>query len=254
MNSDSMTFFEHLQEFRKTIIRCVVIILLAVVVLMIFNERFFSVLIYPFEKSTEMLKSSNIIKAESEPHLIAYGYEMPIMSFLKATIYCSLFLSLPLVILYLWLFVEKGLYKHEKKMVALFAFLSVSLFLCGVVSGFLFFLPFTLYFLVAYSFPGQIEMVYSFSSYLDFVILLTVVVGLIFQIPIIMGFLSRINLVTWSSMLKSWRYFLVSIFIIAAIITPPDVVSQTVLALPMIILYFLGIGLAYILRKKVQTP
>lgn len=244
-----MTFRQHLVELRNVCLKCIVIVMAAFLGIVAFSNETVDVLLMPYERFVELSAANKMLQIH-RPALIAGSFEAPVMTFLKAALYCAFFVSMPLVLLFLWQYFEKALYPHEKKKVALFGGMSVVLFLCGIAAGFFVFVPYALYFLAAFGFTERVEMIYSFSQYLDLMMLLTFVAGLIFQIPVVMAFFSSIGIVSWKWFLSCWRHFLVGILIVAAIITPPDAVSQVMLAIPMTVLYFLGVVLAYIFGEK----
>lgn len=246
-----MTFRQHLVELRNVCVKCIVIVMAAFLGIVAFSNEAVDILLMPYKRFAR-LAVADIGGAAQGPALIAGSFEAPVMAFLKAALYCAFLVSMPLLLLLLWQYFEKALYPHEKRKVALFGGLSVILFLFGIAAGFFVFVPYALYFLVSFGFTEHVQMVYSFSRYLDLMMLLTFVVGLIFQIPVLMAFFSSAGLVSWKWFLSYWRHFLVVFVVMAAIITPPDAVSQVMLAIPMAVLYFLGVVLAYIFGRKAR--
>ncbi|MBI4244464.1 MAG: twin-arginine translocase subunit TatC [Planctomycetes bacterium] len=251
MEEGRMTFASHLRELRTVLIQSALSIIVMFFVISYYRDFAFDILLYPHLTAVKMLNEQSSDLRIEKPELIAYSYEGPLITFLKTSIYGSLFFSLPVILFLFWNFLKKGLYPNERWKIMLFGTMSFFMFIAGVAAGFLIFLPYLLYFLTIYSFPDKIGATYSFSSYLDLVILLTIVVGIIFQIPIVMAFIANVGWMTWRSFVKYWRHYIVVIFILSAVLTPTtDVVSMLLLAVPMVLLYFLGIFLAFALGKK----
>jgi sec-independent protein translocase protein TatC len=161
--------------------------------------------------------------------------------------------ALPIVLYQVWAFVAPGLYNHEKKMVLPLVVSSTLLFLVGV--AFCYFFVFGKVFAFIQSFaPKSITAAPDIEAYLSFVLTMFIAFGAAFEVPVAVVVLARIGLVTIAQ-LKEWRgYFIVVAFIIAAVVTPPDVVSQLALAIPMCILYEVGIWSAQIFIRHTQRP
>jgi sec-independent protein translocase protein TatC len=162
-------------------------------------------------------------------------------------------LALPVVLYQAWAFIAPGLYSHEKKLVMPLVVSSTLLFLVGV--AFCYFFVFGQVFKFIQSFaPKSITAAPDIEAYLSFVISMFIAFGLAFEVPIVVIVLARMNVVTIEKLKDFRSYFIVLAFIIAAIVTPPDVVSQLALAIPMCILYEIGIWAAQIFIKHTQAP
>ena len=185
--------------------------------------------------------------------LIATNVISPFLVPLKITLLAAFMAALPVVLYQLWAFVAPGLYTHEKKLVMPLVISSTLLFFLGV--AFCYFFVFGQVFKFIQSFaPKSITAAPDIEAYLSFVLGMFVAFGAAFEVPVVVVVVARMGLVSIDK-LKGFRsYFIVLAFIIAAIITPPDVVSQLALAIPMCLLYEVGIWAAKLFIKKTQTP
>ena len=185
--------------------------------------------------------------------LIATNVISPFLVPLKITLMAAFMVALPVVLYQVWAFVAPGLYSHEKKLVLPLVVSSTLLFFTGV--AFCYFFVFGKVFTFIQSFaPKSITAAPDIEAYLSFVLTMFIAFGSSFEVPIVVVVLARIGLVSIEK-LKSFRaYFIVLAFIIAAVLTPPDIVSQLALAIPMVLLYEVGIWAAQIFIKHTQAP
>ena len=185
--------------------------------------------------------------------LIATNVISPFLVPLKITLLAAFMLALPVVLYQVWAFVAPGLYTHEKRLVMPLVISSTLLFFVGV--GFCYFFVFGQVFQFIQSFaPKSITAAPDIEAYLGFVLTMFIAFGAAFEVPVVVMVLARMVLVSIEK-LKAFRsYFIVLAFIVAAIITPPDVVSQLALAIPMCVLYEVGIWAAQIFIRKTQAP
>ena len=185
--------------------------------------------------------------------LIATSVISPFLVPLKITLMAAFLLALPVVLYQVWAFVAPGLYMHEKKLVLPLVISSTLLFFLGV--AFCYFFVFGKVFTFIQSFaPKSVSAMPDIEAYLSFVLTMFIAFGAAFEVPIVVVVLARIGLVSIEK-LKAFRaYFVVLAFIIAAILTPPDVVSQLALAIPMVLLYEVGIVAAQLFIKHTQAP
>jgi sec-independent protein translocase protein TatC len=185
--------------------------------------------------------------------LIATNVISPFVVPLKITLMAAFLLALPVVLYQAWAFVAPGLYTHEKKLVLPLVISSTVLFLLGV--SFCYFFVFGKVFAFIQSFaPKSITAAPDIEAYLSFVLTMFIAFGAAFEVPVVVVVLARMGLVSIEKLQEFRSYFVVLAFIIAAIITPPDVVSQLALAIPMCVLYELGIWAARIFIKHTQAP
>ncbi|MDH4392576.1 MAG: twin-arginine translocase subunit TatC [Aquabacterium sp.] len=185
--------------------------------------------------------------------LIATNVISPFIVPLKITLMAAFLIALPVVLYQLWAFVAPGLYNHEKKLVLPLVISSTLLFIAGV--AFCYFFVFGQVFSFIQSFaPKSITAAPDIEAYLSFVLSMFIAFGAAFEVPVAVVVLARMNIVTVAK-LKEWRgYFIVVAFVIAAVITPPDVVSQLSLAIPMCLLYEVGIWAAQIFIRHTKAP
>jgi sec-independent protein translocase protein TatC len=185
--------------------------------------------------------------------LIATSVISPFMVPLKILMMTAFLIALPVVLYQLWAFVAPGLYAHEKKLVMPLVVSSTVLFFTGV--AFCYFFVFGQVFQFIQSFaPKSITAAPDIEAYLDFVLSMFLAFGLTFEVPIAVVVLARMGVVSVDKLKEFRGYFVVLAFVVAAVVTPPDVVSQLALAIPMCILYELGIWAAQIFIKHTQAP
>lgn len=185
--------------------------------------------------------------------LIATNVISPFVVPLKITLMAAFLLALPVVLYQAWAFVAPGLYAHEKKLVLPLVISSTVLFLLGV--SFCYFFVFGKVFAFIQSFaPKSITAAPDIEAYLSFVLTMFIAFGAAFEVPVVVVVLARMGLVSIEELQEFRSYFVVLAFIIAAVITPPDVVSQLALAIPMCVLYEVGIWAARIFIKHTKAP
>jgi sec-independent protein translocase protein TatC len=169
---------------------------------------------------------------------------------MKVAFFAGIFLASPVILWQLWLFIAPGLYKRERHYAAPFIVLASLFFIAGGYFGYRILLPGTCAFFLETG--KQFKQMIKADEFFSFASTMILASGLVFETPILIFFLARLGIVTPAFLLQKFKYAVVLAFIIAAIVTPtPDMVMQTALALPMIALYALGIGIAYVFGKKV---
>jgi sec-independent protein translocase protein TatC len=201
----------------------------------------------------DLLAAPMIAHLPANATLIATNVISPFVVPLKITLMAAFLLALPVVLYQVWAFVAPGLYSHEKKLVLPLVISSTLLFMLGV--GFCYFFVFGQVFAFIQGFaPKSITAAPDIEAYLSFVLTMFFAFGAAFEVPIVVVVLARMNIVSIEK-LKAFRgYFVVLAFIVAAVITPPDIVSQLALAIPMCLLYEVGIWAARIFIKHTQAP
>jgi sec-independent protein translocase protein TatC len=170
--------------------------------------------------------------------------------YIKISVFVGIILSLPVIFYQLWKFIAPGLYKKERRYVPMIVFFSTFFFLTGAFFCYFLIIPFGLNFLLGFT-TDQLEPTIQISEYLKFVTLLIMVFGIIFELPLLSYFLTKMELITPEFLRAKRRYGIVAIFIVAAILTPPDVITQLFLAGPLIILYEVSIWVSklVVMRK-----
>lgn len=176
------------------------------------------------------------------------------LTYIKLAVVAALFVAAPLIVWELWKFVSRALYPHERKWVRLFGPLSYGAFLTGFLFGYLLLIPIGLRFLASYA-PADVAVAqYSIQGYMSLLITLSLVCGVIFELPLFMTFLALIGLVSAQNFRDYRRYCILLAFIVAGILTPPDPVTQSLLAIPLLGLYELGIFLAALVGRREEAP
>jgi sec-independent protein translocase protein TatC len=232
-------FVAHLVELRDRLIKAMMAV--GVVALVLF--------IYPGPGALyDILAAPLVAHLPAGARLIATSVISPFMVPLKILMMTAFLIALPVVLYQAWAFVAPGLYSHEKKLVLPLVISSTLLFFIGV--AFCYFFVFGRVFAFIQSFaPKSITAAPDIEAYLSFVLTMFVAFGLAFEVPIVVVVLVRMGFVTIEKLKEFRPYFIVLAFVIAAVITPPDVVSQLSLALPMCLLFEAGIWAAQLFRK-----
>ena len=237
-------FVSHLVELRDRLIRAVIAIAIA----------FAALAIWPGPSGLyDLLAAPLVAHLPKGATLIATNVISPILVPLKITLMGAFMLALPVVLYQVWAFVAPGLYSHEKKLVLPLVVSSTLLFVLGVAFCYFLVIPGMSKFIQAFA-PASITAAPDIEQYFGFVLTLFLVFGIAFEVPIAVIVLARMGIVTIAQ-LKAWRgYFIVGAFVIAAGVTPPDVISQLALAIPMCILYEIGIIAAQMVIKHTKAP
>jgi sec-independent protein translocase protein TatC len=237
-------FVSHLVELRDRLIRAVIAIGIAFAVLAF----------WPGPSGLyDLLAAPLVAHLPKGATLIATNVISPILVPLKITLMAAFMVALPVVLYQVWAFVAPGLYSHEKKLVLPLVVSSTVLFVAGVAFCYFLVIPGMSKFIQAFA-PTSITAAPDIEQYFGFVLTLFLVFGIAFEVPIAVIVLARIGIVSIAQ-LKSFRgYFVVASFIIAAVVTPPDVISQLALAIPMCILYEVGIIAAQFFIKTTKAP
>lgn len=236
----SMGLLDHLNEMRRRLVWGVVYVAIGFAVCWAFVDILFDVIMHPL---LAVLPAGTHAQYTTLPEAFFTRMEIAFVG--------GVFLASPGLFYQVWAFVAPGLYDEEKRYIVPVAALSALFFICGGLFCYYIVFPFAFNFFISYSTP-EIVMTPKISDYLSFVLKLTIAFGLIFEMPIFTLFLSRFGIVTAKLMRRGRRYAIVVIFILAAILTPPDVISQLLMACPMLLLYELSIGVAWVFGRKPQ--
>jgi sec-independent protein translocase protein TatC len=238
------TFISHLVELRDRILRSLLAVALAFLVL------FFA---WPGASVIYDALAMPLMRALPEgTKMIATGVVAPFLVPVKVTALVALIVALPYVLWQAWAFIAPGLYQHEKRIALPLVFVSTVLFLAGI--AFCYFFVFGRVFAFINEFaPKSITPAPDIENYLNFVLTMFVAFGITFEIPIIVMVMVRTGIIGVAKLKEIRPYVIVGNFIVAAILTPPDVVSQFMLAIPMCVLYELGILFAGIMAKTGKT-
>jgi sec-independent protein translocase protein TatC len=228
------TFISHLVELRDRLIRALLAVAAVFIVIFIWPG---SAPIYDF------LAAPLVAHLPEGTKMIATGVITPFMVPLKVTMMVAFILALPFVLYQAWAFVAPGLYAHEKKLVLPLVVTSTLLFVLGVAFCYYFVFGQVFKFIASFA-PKSITPAPDIEQYLSFVLTMFLAFGLTFEVPVALIVLVRFGVVDVQKLKEFRPYFIVGAFVVAAIVTPPDVVSQLALAIPMCLLYELGIFLA----------
>jgi sec-independent protein translocase protein TatC len=241
-----MSFFQHLAELRKRLIRSAAAIMLGAIVGFYIARRVMEFVARPMYKA---LRDAGLL--DKLYYTSPAGYLNMVITL---GIYLGIVMALPYVLYQVWLFIAPGLYKHERSAVVGFVTCSFLLFLAGVAFAYYLMLPRLLSFLVTFQGPhSTFSPLISINEYFDLLLMVLLGVGVIFEMPILIFFLAFFGIVTPKFLLKNFRYAIVIITIIAAIIAPtPDATTMLVFMAPMILLYMLGIGVAWLVVRRRQ--
>jgi len=245
----TMTFLEHLEELRSRLIKSMLAALVGVVLAWLFRESLLDWLTRPF------------VTAWNGAHLksgVSLHFPAPaslFFAYLKLSVIGGTVAALPVILYQLWSFVAPGLYSREKRFAVPFVATSTLLFATGGYFGWR--LAFPLAFRYLLGFSGRVGSsaltvtpTVMIDDYLDFVARMLLAFGAIFELPVLAFFLSLAGVVTHRHLIKFARYFVVVAFVIAAILTPPDVVSQLLLAGPLCLLYAVSVGVAWLVGRR----
>lgn len=177
-------------------------------------------------------------------------------TYMKVAMIMGLFIAMPIILWNVWAFVAPGLHKHERKYAAPFIIIGSLLFIGGGAFAMLVVVPFAISFLVSFGQDQGLKPMITISSYIDFILKFTLAFGLVFEMPVVITLLSMLGIVTPQFLSKNRKYAILINFVIAAILTPtPDIVNQSLMAGPLIILYEVGIICARVVaRKKARPP
>lgn len=261
-NINEMSFLDHLEDLRWHLIRATLAIMLVATVAFIFSRTIFRDIIFaPLEMNFPtyrlLCKSANFINVETS----FCGEKLPMIiqnrtmaGQFSADIWTSIFagfvIAFPYVIYQFWKFISPGLHDNERKYSRGFIVVSSLLFLLGVLFGYYIVTPLSINFLANYNISEIVENQIDISSYISLVRSSSLASGLVFELPIIIYFLTKIGLVTPQFLRKYRKYALVLVLILSAIITPPDIASQVIVAIPILILYQVSIYISALVVRN----
>ncbi|MBF0111920.1 MAG: twin-arginine translocase subunit TatC [Desulfamplus sp.] len=235
---DKLPFTEHLSELRDRLIRCTVAIIAGFLVAYIFKEKLFDILNAPLVKAMG-----------GNTKMIFTGLPEAFFTYMKLALLAGVVLATPVLFYEFWMFISPGLYRTEKKFLVPAVFLSVIFFAIGSTFGYFIVFPYAFQFFLGFS-SETIQAMPSMKEYLSFSSKMLLAFGFSFELPLILTLMARMGLVSVDFLKKNRKYAILIIFIVAAVITPPDVVSQIMMAIPLMILYELSIIGAKFFSKK----
>ncbi len=239
---EKLPLTEHLTELRDRLIRCFIAVFVGFVIAYIFKERLFAILTRPLIR----------VMQEGET-LIFTGIPEAFFTYLKVSLLAGLLLAAPVIIYQFWMFVAPGLYKKERRMMIPIVFVSAFFFIGGALFGYFIVFPFGFKFLLSFA-TENIQALPSMREYLSFSSKLLLAFGVAFELPIVITFLARLGLVSVPFLKKHRKYALLIFFAGSALLTPPDVVTQIMLSLPLMVLYEISIIGARVFGKQRDIP
>src|SRR3977135_3541439 len=215
------TLISHLLELRDRLIRAMIAVALVFLPCMYYSNQIFSFVATPLEN-----------KLPKNSQLIATTVMAPFTTPFKLSLFVAVFLAMPFIIYQLWAFVAPGLYRHEKRFAVPLLISSILLFYVGIVFAYFFVFPVMFQFFASTT-PHGVAMMTDISSYLDFVLTMFLAFGAAFEVPLAVGPLVMNGVVRLEKLRESRGYVLIGIFVLAAFLTPPDAISQCIMAIPM---------------------
>jgi sec-independent protein translocase protein TatC len=233
------TFISHLVELRDRIIRAGLAVIVVFIGLVYWAPDIFRLLARPLMQN--LPKDGKMIVTD-----VTGSFFVP----MKVTMLVAFVIALPVVLYQIWAFVAPGLYQHEKKLVGPLVASSYTLFLCGMAFAYFVVFPTIFRVMAHYNAPLGAEMTTDIDNYLSFVLTMFIAFGVTFEVPIVVVLLVRMNVVTLKKLKEIRPYVIVGAFVISAVVTPPDVFSQLILAIPLIVLYEAGIIAARLIVGK----
>ena len=237
----AMGFLDHLEELRRRLVYSIAAVAVGFFACWWKVERIYEIMQRPI---MEALKNNGMAE-----RLVYLNPTEPFNLYLKIAALAGLFLTSPFVLYQVWMFISPGLYRNEKRYVVPFMVSTITLFMSGGYFGYRIVYPRALGFLI--HFGRQFQPMITIGEYTSLFLSIVLGMGLIFELPILVFFLSLMGIVSPGFMWKNFRYSILIIFVVAAIVTPtPDIVNMCVFAAPMIVLYALSIGIAYLVHPK----
>ena len=239
--SGEQSFLSHLIELRERLLKAVAAVLLILIPLVWYANKLYGLLALPLIKHLPQGGT-----------MIATEVASPFLTPIKLAFFVALIIAMPFVLYQLWAFVAPGLYRHEKRLALPILLSAMVLFYAGCAFAYFLVLPAVFAFLTGVA-PAGVAVMPDIGRYLDFVLVLFLAFGLCFELPVVLIILVTLGVVTPAQLQKSRAYAIVGAFIVAAILTPPDVLSQMMLAIPMIALYEVGIFAARFISRRPEA-
>lgn len=242
-DDDKIPFSDHLEELRKRLITCFIAVIIGFFIAYVFKEKLFDILTQPL---ISVMKTGN--------KMIFTGLPEAFFTYLKVAFVAGIGLATPVIVYQFWMFVAPGLYERERRLVIPVVLLSTAFFVGGALFGYFYVFPFGFVYLMSFA-SETIQPMPSMREYFGFASTMLLAFGVVFELPIVLTFMARFGLVTADYLRKNRKYAILLIFIAAAILTPgPDVVSQLLMAGPLMVLYEISIFGAKIFGRKKSEP
>jgi sec-independent protein translocase protein TatC len=249
----TMSFWEHLEELRSRVVRMALSFAVGAGVAWYFREKLLGWLTQPFVEAW----AHTSVGGKASLHFPAPADLF--VAYLKLAVLGGVVMALPVMLYQVWAFVAPGLYKRERRYAVPFVVSSVALFAAGGYFGWRIAFPATFQYLLSFSGPVgnsgfEVTPTVMIGDYIEFCTQMLLAFGVTFELPVLVFFLAIIGIIDHTHLIKFFRYFVVVAFVIAAIITPPDVTSQFLLAVPLLLLYGISIGIAFVVSRLRGKP
>jgi sec-independent protein translocase protein TatC len=242
-------FVSHLTELRKRLIQSFVFLIVFFIGCYFFAEHLYGFLVEPY---------SNAVKDDGkERRLIFTALQETFLTYLKVSFFAAFFVTCPFILMQIWKFIAPGLYKHEKIAIIPYLILTPILFFLGGMLVYYLIMPLAIKFFLSFESSGlttglPIQLEAKVNEYLSLVMKLIFAFGISFQLPVVLSLLARVGIVDAKFLKERRKYVVVIIFTVAALLTPPDPITQIGLAIPLLILYELSIISVNIIEKKIN--
>ena len=247
LNENKQPLLAHLVELRSRLIKTMIMITLLFFIFYLFADNIYNFLVQPY---------ANAVQGEEGRRLIFTALHETFFTYIKVALFAALFISLPFLLIQLWIFVAPGLYKNEKNVVVPYLLATPILFILGSALVYYLIMPLAIKFFLSFESIGgngalPIQLEAKVNEYLSLIMRLILAFGLCFQLPVALTLMARAGLVSSEGLKKNRKYVIVGIFAIAAILTPPDPISQIGLGIPILLLYELSIiAVSFIEKRK----
>jgi sec-independent protein translocase protein TatC len=247
LNENKQPLLAHLVELRSRLIKTMIMITLLFVIFYLFADNIYNFLVQPY---------ANAVEGEEGRRLIFTALHETFFTYIRVALFAALFISLPFLLIQLWIFVAPGLYKNEKNVVVPYLLATPILFILGSALVYYLIMPLAIKFFLSFESIGgngvlPIQLEAKVNEYLSLIMRLILAFGLCFQLPVALTLMARVGLVSSEGLKKNRKYVIVGIFAIAAILTPPDPISQIGLGIPILLLYELSIiAVSFIEKRK----
>jgi len=231
-------FLGHLEELRRRLVVCAIAIGIGFAISYFFSKQLFSIFVLPL---TKVLPADSSLIFTSLPEMF--------IAYIKVALIAGIILATPVIFYELWMFLAPALYQRERRYLVPFVLSSSILFVAGSLFGYLIVFPYGFQFFISFA-TEDIKALPSVKQYFSFAIRLLLAFGMVFEMPVVVFFMTKIGVINPESMKKFRKFALLGAFILSAILTPPDVATQLMMALPIIILYEVSIIISKGARRK----